>query len=111
SGTIFRYFFAAWRFALYFLFPFVLSLAFVIVAAFAASLILRFEHWSMAALAPILGLAIYAALMRWPGERWFVSHLLDARTFMGEYMRGQRADMAARVERFADEIVEATRSG
>jgi hypothetical protein len=111
SGTVFRYFFAAWRFALYFLFPFVLSLAFVIIAAFAASLVLRFEHWSMAVLAPILGLAVYATLMRWPGERWFVSHLLDARTFMGEYMRGQRADMAARVERFADEIVEAAGSG
>lgn len=111
SGTVFRYFFAAWRFALYFLFPFVLSLAFVIVAAFAASLVLRVDHWSAAILAPLLGLAVYAGLMRWPGGRWFVSHLLDARTFMGEYMRGQRADMTARVERFADEIVAAARSG
>jgi hypothetical protein len=111
SGTVFRYFFAAWRFALYFLFPFVLSLTFVIVAAFVASLVLRIDHWSAAILAPLAGLAVYAALMRWPGGRWFVSHLLDARTFMGEYMRGQRADMTARVDRFADEIREAAGSG
>jgi pimeloyl-ACP methyl ester carboxylesterase len=111
SGTVFRYFFAAWRFALYFLFPFVLSLAFVIVAAFAASLVLRIGPWGAAILAPLAGLALYAGLMRWPGGRWFVSHLLDARTFMGEYMRGDRADMNARVERFAGEIVEAARSG
>ena len=111
SGTVFRYFFAAWRFALYFLFPFVLSLAFVIVAAFVASLVLRIDHWSATILAPVLGLAVYAGLMRWPGGRWFVSHLLDARTFMGEYMRGLRADMTARVDRFADEIVAAAGSG
>jgi pimeloyl-ACP methyl ester carboxylesterase len=111
SGTVFRYFFAAWRFALYFLFPFVLSLAFVIVAAVAASLVLRIPHWSAALLAPVLGLAIYAGLMRWPGGRWFVSHLLDARTFMGEYMRGLRPDMTARIDRFADEIVAATKEG
>ena len=111
SGTVFRYFFAAWRFALYFLFPFVLSLAFVIVAAFVASLVLRIDHWSAAILAPLAGLAVYAGLMRWPGGRWFVSHLLDARTFMGEYMRGLRADMTARVDRFADEIVAAASSG
>lgn len=111
SGTIFHYFFAAWRFALYFIAPFFFSLVFVIIAAFAAALVLRFDHWSATWLAPVVGVLVYAGLMRWPGNRWFVSHLLDARTFMGEYMRGGRRDMDARVERFADEIAGAATSG
>ncbi|WP_210342758.1 lipase [Kaistia sp. 32K] len=111
SGTVFRYFFAAWRFALYFIAPFIFSLAFLLVAAFVAAEILHWQHWSAPLLAIVAGLAIYAGLMRFPGDRWFVSHLLDARTFMGEYMRGCRADMTARVDRFADEIVEAAQSG
>ena len=104
SGTIPRYFLAAWRFGLYFVAPFFFSLLFVIIAAGIASEILRIDHWSAAWLAPIVGIAVYMGLMRWPGNRWFVSHLLDARVFMGEYMRGGRPDMEARVDRFAREI-------
>jgi len=104
SGTILRYFLAAWRFGLYFVAPFFFSLLFVIVAAIAAALVLRIDHWSAPWLAPVAFLAVYVGLMRWPGNRWFVSHLLDARVFMGEYMRGGRADMEARVDRFAREI-------
>jgi hypothetical protein len=111
SGTLFRYFFAAWRFALYFLFPFALSLAFLVAGALVAERVLRIDHWSASILAPLVGLAVYAGLMRWPGGRWFVSHLLDARTFMGAYMRGFRPDMSARLERFAGEIRDVARSG
>lgn len=105
TGTILRYFLAAWRFGLYFLAPFLFSLLFVIAAAFVTSLTLRIDHWVVAWLAPIVFLLVYAGLMRWPGNRWFVSHLLDARTFMGEYMRGWRPDMEARIDRFAREIL------
>ena len=105
SGTIFRYFLAAWRFGLYFVAPFFFSLLFVIAAGMAAALVLRIDHALAPWLAPIVGVLVYVGLMRWPGNRWFVSHLLDARVFMGEYMRGGRPDMEARVNRFAREIV------
>jgi len=105
SGTIFRYFLAAWRFGLYFVAPFFLSLLFVIAAAMAAALVLRLDNAIAAWLAPVIAVLVYVGLMRWPGNRWFVSHLLDARVFMGEYMRGWRPDMEARLDRFAREIV------
>lgn len=104
SGTILRYFLAAWRFGLYFIAPFVFSLLFVIIAAMMAGEVLRVDHRAAAWLAPIVGILVYVGLMRWPGNRWFVSHLLDARVFMGDYMRGGRPDMEARIDRFAREI-------
>ena len=106
SGAILRYFLAAWRFGLYFVAPFAFSLLFVIAAALTAALVLRMDHASAGWLAPVAFLLVYLGLMRWPGRRWFVSHLLDARVFMGEYMRGGRPDMEARVDRFAREITD-----
>lgn len=112
SGTVFRYFMTAWRFGLYFIYPYFIVALFIAIAAIVAKLLHHFLPVPGAL--PIglaVGLAVFLGLMRWPGERWFTGHLLDARTFMGQYLRGDRPDMEARLERFAAELVAIHRTG
>jgi hypothetical protein len=78
TGTLWRYAMTSWRFILFFLWPFGLTLAILglaaLVAALPAILGLSAPHflWS-APLAIVAG----AVLMRWPGKKFFLSYLLD----------------------------------
>jgi hypothetical protein len=110
SGTVFRYFASAWRFALYFLFPYFIVALFLAVGILIATAVSKLDLWHSGLLGAVAGLITFVVLMRWPGERWFISHLLDARTFMGQYRRGDRRDMEARLDRFAAELLAAKQS-
>jgi pimeloyl-ACP methyl ester carboxylesterase len=56
-------------------------------------------------------LAVFAALLRWPGRRWRVAHLLDDWIFARDYLYGRRADIEARLDRFAEALVARAREG
>src|SRR5262249_20000989 len=47
----------------------------------------------------------FAALMRWPGERWRVGQALADWIFARDYMLGRHGDMSARVDDFAARVV------
>src|SRR5207245_28005 len=108
TGAAARYFKASWRYGLFFLFPFVWLLAFLVVAAVIAYFVatsLLSSHALQAALFVALSAAIFITLLHWPGRRWSVQHGLDDWIFSWEFIHGRRPDVEARVDRFAEELV------
>jgi pimeloyl-ACP methyl ester carboxylesterase len=102
-----RYFKANWQYGLFFLFPFVMLLSFLIVAAVIAyhvASLLSSYAWQVALFVP-LSAAIFLILLRWPGQRWSVLHGLDDWIFSWEYVYGRRPDVESRVDRFAAALV------
>jgi len=102
TGTLWRYAMTSWRFVLFFLWPFGLTLALVGLAALIAVipliLGLGFLHliWSLP-LAVLAG----AILMRWPGKKFFLSYLLDDWSAAYDRIHGGNARLNARRQEFA----------
>ncbi len=118
SGTAWRYFAANLRYGVFFLVPFVDVILFAAMAAVAGYFVgcetAAVQTISVPALTGgIAGVAaallIFAALLRWPGERWRVRQGLADWIFARDYMLGRHAAIAARIETFADRLVECAR--
>ena len=115
SGTAGRYFTANWRYGMFFLVPFLNVFLFAAIAiavggALAAAITPAFAPTfaGVVAGAPAAAL-VFAALMRWPGERWRVVQGLADWIFARDYMLGRHPDMAARIEAFAARLVACAR--
>ena len=115
SGTAWRYFAANWRYGMFFLVPFLnvfLFAAIAIAAAYyagaATASALASTLWGVAATAATAAF-IFAALMRWPGQRWRVPDALADWIFAREYMLGRHPEMNARIEAFVAHIVACAR--
>ena len=107
SGTAFRIFAKAWRFGLYFLFPFLMVVLFALLGVLAARLTAPWLGWgSLAA-----GIAVFAAAQSLLGRRWPVNHLMDLWSFSRNFIRGRRPDAEALMQRFAEAIVTRSRVG
>jgi pimeloyl-ACP methyl ester carboxylesterase len=108
TGTMFRYVVANQRYAIFFLFP-IFSVVLFAVAGwlFARQLtaFLGLEGIGAAALGLLAGIAVFLALMRWPGRRWRVEQLLDDWICAYEYIHGRRPDIDARVDLFAETLL------
>jgi pimeloyl-ACP methyl ester carboxylesterase len=108
TGSAARYFKANWQYGLFFLFPFVLLLGFLVVAVVIAYYVassLPSSYPLQVALFVPLSAAMFIALLRWPGQRWSVLHGLDDWIFSWEYVHGRRPDVEARIDRFAEALV------
>jgi hypothetical protein len=115
SGTAWRYFTANWRYGMFFLVPFLNVFLFAALAILAADYV---GTAVAAALGSTLGgiaaaaaaaLLVFAALMRWPGERWRVPQALADWIFAREYMLGRHPKMNARIEAFVARVVACAR--
>jgi hypothetical protein len=111
SGTAWRYFTANWRYGMFFLVPFLNVFLFAALAVLAADYVgtavaaaLASTLWGIAA-AAAAALLVFAALMRWPGERWRVPQALADWIFAREYMLGRHHKMNARIEAFVERVV------
>lgn len=104
TGTAFRFFARAWRFGLYFLYPF-LVLALFAVAGYAAAR--ATAHW-LGALSWLVGLAVFSAALAILGKRWSTNHLMDLWSFSLNFIRGRRRDAESLMQRFAAGIIERT---
>jgi hypothetical protein len=109
SGTAWRYFAANWRYGMFFLVPFLNVFLFAAIAALAAfyvgaAIAGTSTIWGVAA-GTAIGAITFAALMRWPGERWSVGQALADWNFARDYMLGRHAAMSARIDDFAARIV------
>jgi hypothetical protein len=114
SGTFRRYFAASHRYALFFLVPFLDVALFVVVAALAGHALaglLSLGGAVRAVVAAPLALLLFALLMRWPGRRWRVEQGLADWIFARDYMRGDRPDIEARLDRFAERITACVAAG
>lgn len=109
SGTAFRIFRHAWRFGLYFLFPFACLLLFAGLAAAAGRLAAQGSGSGWVGLG--VAVAGFFALLRLLGERWPVNHLMDLWSFSRGFLRGRRPDAEAQMDRFAALIIESVRKG
>ncbi|MGU3575880.1 alpha/beta hydrolase [Brucellaceae bacterium C25G] len=103
TGTLYRYARNSWRFVLFFMWPFLLSLALIAITGLiaCAPLIAGFSYlhllWSLP-----LSLFIASVLIRTPGEKVFFSYLLDDWSAAydrikdkSELLRQQRTDFAS----------------
>jgi hypothetical protein len=114
SGTFFRYFAARYRYAYFFLVPFVDVVLFAVAGAligYALAGALSLAGLARAAAAIAIALALFWLLMRWPGRRWRVEHGLADWIFARDYMRGRRADIEARLDRFAERLLACVNAG
>jgi hypothetical protein len=122
SGTAWRYFAANWRYGMFFLVPFLDVIMFAAVAAAAGWFLGGAAGTALQTAVPsviasmfaavagaAIAVAVFALLMRWPGERWRISQGLADWTFAREYMLGRHGAMEARIEAFAARIVACAR--
>ncbi len=108
TGTMFRYVVANQRYAMFFLFPIFSLVLFVAGAWFFARLsteLLGLAGVSAAVVGSLVGLAVFAGLLRWPGQRWRVQQLLDDWIFARDYLLGRRPDVDARLDQFAETLI------
>lgn len=106
SGTVFRFFATNWRFALYFLYPFVM-LAFF---AWLGTVVYRVAGALPLPGGPILpavcGILVPWGVGRYIGRRYFVFHLMDLWSFSREHLHCRRPGMDQRIDAWAALIAE-----
>lgn len=102
TGTLWRYTTTSWRFVVFFLWPFGMTLAIIAISALVASIPclmglgpLHFL-WSLP-LAVVAG----AILIRWPGKKFFLSYLLDDWSAAYDRIHGGNPKLNARKQEFA----------
>lgn len=102
EGSAQRFFLKAWRFGLYFLYPFLTIVAFAMLGGLAALLL---SAWlGLASIA--IGLMVFFLALSTLGKRWSALHLMDLWSFSSQFMRSQRPDADALLQRFASRIVD-----
>ena len=101
SGTMFRFFATNWRFALYFLYPFVMLLFFAWLAMAIYRLAGLLPLPGGPILPAIIGAAVAYAVGRFIGRRYFVFHLMDLWSFSREHLHCRRPVMDARIHGWA----------
>ena len=115
TGTASRYFAANWRYGIFFLVPFLNVFLFAAAAlatggCFAAAITAAFASVIFGVVAGAwVAALVFAALMRWPGERLRVAQGLADWIFAREYMRGRHSEMEARIEAFVARVVACAR--
>jgi pimeloyl-ACP methyl ester carboxylesterase len=112
TGTWFRYVGANWKYAGFFIFPYVSVALFGLVGAGLADAVTRLSGLTGAAAAVagiLLAVAIFLGLMHWLGPRRRINHALDDNIFSRQLLRGQQPEMEQRIGDFAGKILERVR--
>jgi hypothetical protein len=108
TGTMFRYILANQRYAIFFLFPIFSVILFAAggwLFAWVLTAWLGFQGIAAVALGVPAGIAVFLALLRWPGRRWRVEQLLDDWICAYDYIHGRRPDIDARLDLFAEALL------
>lgn len=109
GGALWGYLRRAWRYALFFLYPFVLLAIFAGGAAALGLVAARATGWISAGIG--VGALGFAALLAGAGRRLSLWHLLDDWIFARSYLLQDDPLLGPRLDRVADEIVSAWRAG
>jgi hypothetical protein len=108
TGAFFRYVYANWKYALFFIFPFFYVALFGLGGAGIGYAVTRLAGVTGAP-AAISGLciavAIFAGLMHWLGPYGRINHVLDDAIFSRQFLYGQRPEMEHRIDDFAGKII------
>lgn len=108
TGTLVRYLRSSWRYTAFFLFPYCLVTLFAVLGLCAASLTYRLfgPGGGSGALATLVAVAVFGALLRWSPWRQKINHAFDDWIFSRQFLYGQRLQMEQRIDAFAEKIVE-----
>jgi pimeloyl-ACP methyl ester carboxylesterase len=108
SGAVFRYVWANWKYAAFFLFPYFFVCVFAASGYLTARLVAEYFGLSGTArfvvVIPITA-GVFVLLLKWLGRRWHVSHSLDDWIFSRDYLRGRRSDLQSRIVLFAENLI------
>jgi hypothetical protein len=105
GGAVWSYFRANWRYALFFVFPYFLLIAFAAAAWFAGAFTLQMSGSVAGAIAAAL--VAFIVLLQGPGRWCHLPLLLDTLIFVRAYMRHGHPVLDRRLELAAQEIVAA----
>ncbi len=105
TGTLLRYLLTSWRFVMFFMWPFLLSIVIIAIAALIASapMLAGFPSWNLAWSLP-LAAVIATLLVRWPGDRFFMSYLLDDWSAAYDRIYSRNDKLKARRRAFAEAL-------
>ena len=112
TGAWFRYVYANWRYAVFFIFPYLYVVLFGLAGAAIAYAVTRLSGLTgvYAAISGIfIAAAIFLGLMHWLGPRRRINHVLDDAIFSRQFLYGQRPEMEQRIDDFASKIIERAR--
>jgi hypothetical protein len=113
TGTLFRFMYASWKYAGFFLFPYLYLAAFAACGAGVGYGLVRFAGvtgFAAAALTAMVTVGVMAGLLRLLGWRWPINHVFDDWIFSREFVHGERPRMDARIDRFAERILDRVRN-
>lgn len=110
TGTFWRYLRTSWRFCIFFMWPFALTCFISLVALLIGlgPLFGGFSAYHMFWTIP-LALAIARLLIRWPGEKVFLSYLLDDWAAASDRIYRRSPALLERRKAFADHLTEKLR--
>jgi HAMP domain-containing protein len=114
NGTLFRYLLANWKYAGFFIFPYVSIAVYGLGSAAIAYVLTRLSGLTglWAALFGIfIAVLTCAALIHWLDPRRRLKHALDDAVFSRQFLHGQRPEMETRISDFASRILERVREG
>lgn len=109
GGALWGYLRTNWRYALFFLYPYLLFAGLCAAAWFAGAALTRAS--GSAALGVAGGAAAFLALMRWPARWLLLPQLFDDWIFARDYVRRGDPLLDARLDRVANHLCEAARGG
>jgi pimeloyl-ACP methyl ester carboxylesterase len=111
TGTFFRIVKQAWRFSLYFLYPFI-ALSLITCLAIAIGFgVSQIPVSGSALVGALIAVAAWYGMLKYSGRRWFVLHLMDLWSFSRGYLREKRHDAREHVDRYAQAVVDRYLSG
>ncbi|MDB5632359.1 MAG: hypothetical protein JWR49_1214 [Tardiphaga sp.] len=108
TGTLFRFMRSSWKYAGFFLFPYLWVTAFALLGAgvgFVLTWLTGLHGASAFIVGAVVAVAIFAGLLHWFGWRRPINHVFDDWIFSRQFVYGQRPLMDARVDEFAKAIV------
>jgi len=109
GGALWGYFRTNWRYALFFLYPYVLFFGFVAVAWLAGASIAKTSGSTLLGVAA--GIAAFVALLHWVGRWLLLPQLFDDWIFARTYIRGGDPQLEQRLDRLAQQLAAAASSG
>jgi pimeloyl-ACP methyl ester carboxylesterase len=112
TGTLFRYVYANWKYATFFLFPYFYVALFGLggaAIAYAATRLAGLTGVYAAVSGICIAVTIFLGTMYWLGPRRRINHVLDDAIFSRQFLYGQRPEMEKRIDDFAGKIIERAR--
>jgi hypothetical protein len=109
GGALWGYFRTNWRYALFFLYPYLLFAGLVAIAVFTGNFVADAVDSTLVGIAA--GALVFVLLLRWPGRRLYLPLMFDDWIFARTYVRRGDPVLDARLDRVAESITAASRAG